>query len=72
MSLVQQARDEFIRKNLHLLAQLAFFFEDETWEVLGIQHDPVTGTHSFPSLGQCGSWQVACVGSRARARGSDP
>jgi hypothetical protein len=29
-----------VRTYLHLLAQEAFFFEDETWQVLGVHHEP--------------------------------
>jgi len=32
-------REEFVRTYLHLLAQEAFFFEDETWQVLGVHHE---------------------------------
>lgn len=33
-----------MRSYLHLLAQEAFFFDDETWQVLGVHHVPGSGT----------------------------
>jgi hypothetical protein len=41
----QPAREQFVRSYLHLLAQEAYFFEDETWEVLGMQQGPGNGTN---------------------------
>jgi hypothetical protein len=45
----KKEREDFVRSYLHLLAQEAFFFDDETWQVLGVHHVPGSGTEASES-----------------------